>query len=293
MKKTISVLTLFIILTNLTAQTWAPVGAKWTYSFSSWTFPFTNSPRTIECVGDTVIQSKSCRIIQGYLVCSFVSDTSYLYYENDKIFMYIDSVVGFHTLYDFTASAGNSWTIIAPGHQVGDTSVIVVDSIGTKIFSGDTFSVQYVHNLNEYDRWVFPGAIIKDIGNSWCFFPLYSTCDPWTGPIRCYEDSTGTIVFSSITCDTILYYSVKENSLNDQMEIYPNPATNELIIETNNQNINEFSIDIFSSTGQRQISITGIINNTVIDIDKLAQGLYFIKFTGVNGQTASKKFIKE
>lgn len=293
MKRTFLILTLFFSLTTLSAQTWAPVGAKWTYSFSSWSFPFTNSPRTIECVGDTVLQSKTCRIIQGYLVCSFVADTSYLYYENDKIFMYIDSVVGFHTLYDFTASAGNSWTIIAPGHQVGDTSVIVVDSVGTKIFSGDTFSIQYVHNLNEYDRWVFPGAIIKDIGNSWCFFPLYSTCDPWTGPIRCYEDSTRTIVFSSLTCDTILHYSVNEYTVNDQMEIYPNPATNELNIKTNNQNSNEFSIDIFSSTGKRQISITGIKNNFVIDIEQLSQGLYFVRLTDDRGQGKTKTFIKE
>lgn len=287
------ILTLICSLTTLSAQTWAPVGAKWTYSFSTWSPPYASIPVKIECIGDTLIQSKTCRIIQGNLQCSFSPYHSYLYYENDKIFMYIDSVVGFHVLYDFAATAGNSWTIIAPGHQVGDTSVIVVDSIGTKIFSGDTFSVQYVHNLNIYDRWVFPEYIIRDIGNFWSFFPLHSTCDPWTGTIRCYEDSATFIKFSLYPCDTVFFINVNEYSLAENVSFYPNPANNQLHLENQNQDNIEYSADIFSVTGQRQISISAIKNNLVVDIAKLAQGLYFIRFTAIDGQTATKIFIKE
>ncbi|MBU1718357.1 MAG: T9SS type A sorting domain-containing protein [Bacteroidetes bacterium] len=294
MKKTFLLIIFICSLSNLYAQTWAPVGAKWTYSFSSWGFPLTNSPVTIQCVGDTIIQGKACRILHGNLACSFEIDSSYLYCEDDKIFMYIDSVVGFHVLYDFTVSVGNSWTIIAPGNQVGDTSEIVVDSIVTKIINGDTFSVQYVHNLNMHDRWVFPEYIIKEIGNKWCFFPLYSTCDPWTGPIRCYEDSTGILLFSSLTCDTVLYYdNIMEYSMSDRLNVYPNPATNVLNVEYTSFDKSAFFIEILSSTGCRQLILTERKNNFVVSIDKLHRGLYFIKLTNSNGKHVIRKFIKE
>lgn len=293
MKKIILSLTLFYFLTNLYAQTWSPVGAKWTYTFSSWGVPYADYPQTIECIGDTILQGKSCRIFHGNCNCGFTNDTSYLYYENDKIYLYTDSVIGFHVLYDFTASIGDSWSIIAPLELGGDTSIIVVDSIGTKIFSGDTFNIQYIHNLNYNDIWRFDSYIINGIGCSSCFFPQHATCDPWTYPIRCYEDSSGLIKFSSLACDTVIYYDIIESSLNNLIDIYPNPTNNELFIDISDINNSEYSIDIYSSTGQKQISYTGIKNSLTIDIEKLVNGLYFVRLTKRNSICIMKKFIKE
>jgi len=273
-------LVLIVCTTNLFSQEWAPVGSKWTYSFSSWGFPNnTNSPVSLTCVGDTMIQNQSCRIIRGYLTCSFVSNSAYMYFENGKIYMYVDSVVGFHILYDFKAHVGNSWTIIAPGHHVGDTSTIMVDAIVTKIFEGDTFSVQYVHNFNEYDRWVFPGYIIKNIGNVACFFPLFSTCDPWTGPIRCYEDSTKKFVFSDLSCDTVIYYNVNEYPKKDLIKISPNPFTSstQIALDKTYHNISLAVYDIqgklmlqkqYEDCSQIQLNRNGLDN-----------GMYFLKLT--------------
>lgn len=293
MKKIALTLTFTILLTNIFSQSYFPIGAKWTYSNFSWSIPYADYPSTIECVGDTIIQSKTCKIFHGICDCGFSNSTSFLYVDNNKVYLFIDSIVGFHVLYDFSAGAGDSWTIIAPIQLGGDSSLIIVDSVGTLIFSGDTFDIQYVHNSNQYDIWRFDSYIIKGIGCSICFFPQHATCDPWTGPIRCYEDSSGLIKFSSTACDTIIYYDILENSSNDIIKIYPNPVNNELFINISDVNNSVYSIDIYSSTGQRQISYTGIKNSLNIDIEKLNNGLYFIRLTKHNGISIIKKFIKE
>jgi len=77
MKKSFFSLTFILFLQALLAQTWAPFGSWWTYTLFCFNFTpdgtnippsSSNSPWTMECIGDTVIQNKSCRILNlGYI----------------------------------------------------------------------------------------------------------------------------------------------------------------------------------------------------------------------------------
>lgn len=283
---------IFFFLTTSNAQVWAPVGAKWTYEFQNWYPPFNNSPSVIECVGDTIIEGKPCRIIEGSCSCGFNHQRSFHYYENDKVYLYIDSIVGFTLLYDFTAKPGDIWTIIPPQPFISDSFKVRVDSIGTRVFSGNTFNIQYINNINSNDFCCFCGIVIDGIGHFTCLYPMFATCDPWSRPLRCYEDSSGLIKFKDIPCDTVIYMSEDEIHLSQLINIYPNPAKSELFIEFQDLIDREYTIEIYSIPGQLQFKQRGIKNNIAIDISRLNKGLYFIRISDTKHSFISK-FIKE
>ena len=292
MKKLLLTLSLTICLTNLFAQTWPQIGAKWTYSHHSWFYPYENGPRTIECVGDTIIGGKSCRILLGKCICGYMDYESYVYKENGKVYLYSDSTEDFNVLYDFSAGPGDSWTLIPPNPEFGDSTAITVNDVGVEVFNGDTLNIQHIHN-EMYSYYEFPGFIIENIGCYYCFYPLQGNCDPWTGPIRCYEDSNGIIKFSDLPCDTVIYYAIDENPLNKLIRVFPNPANTRIFINVDKLLNIEYSVSIISANGDNQMYKKSLKNDSEINIEKLKHGAYFVKLEFEDGQIAVKKIIKE
>jgi hypothetical protein len=302
MNKLLFTIACFFFTTSLVAQSWAPVGTKWTYSAYS-QLSSGESPWVMECIGDTVIAGKSCRIFnKAFLGWGY---KSFLYYENDKIFVYSNAQYGFHLLYDFSVKAGETYQIIYPVYDnILDTSIIIVDSIRKTVLAGDTFSTQYVRNLTPYsDYWQFGGKVIKSIGNLNCFFPGFMHQHFYIGPIRCYQDSLRTIKFSKVPCDTaIVWATFTPNYLEDSIKLYPNPVGSDLWVEFqyNYKDPFEYDIDIYSSTGAKihsesgvNISVTGINERKIkIPFERFSKGIYFIKITTTNGQTVIRKIIK-
>ncbi|MFM9944282.1 MAG: T9SS type A sorting domain-containing protein [Bacteroidia bacterium] len=291
MKKAFLSLFFFFCVTNLPAQTWAPVGTKWTYSLSSQGGPL--PPKSISCIGDTVIQSKICRIFNGNFFGSTME--SYLYYENEKIFFYINPQEGFHLLYDFAAKAGDTLRIIPPQDFVSDTSIIIVDSIGTEMILGKTFNIQYVRNLTPYsDFWLFGGKIIKGIGNVNYFFPWpTSSMHIYYGPLRCYEDSMFKIKFSSFPCDTVFRSGFRPDNHVDIINIYPNPVISDVFIEFDFLSLFEFEIELFSDLGSKLIELKGANKMEVkIPMERFSKGIYVLKITTSTGQRIVRKIIK-
>ena len=75
--------------------------------------------------------------------------------------------------------------------------------------------------------------------------------------------------------------------------VYPNPATDKLLVECLLPVSQNFSAEVFSATGQQCLFIEGIINKAVLDISRLNRGVYFIRLKMSNGEWAIKKFVKE
>jgi len=82
---------------------------------------------------------------------------------------------------------------------------------------------------------------------------------------------------------------MNENKANNSINVYPNPVLNELVIDL--QGINETAkFEIFNSIGQRLFT-GSFIDKTVVQVDALLPGIYFIKID--NGKTSEyKKIIK-
>ena len=276
MKKLILFLTLIILgpISSYT-QVWAPVGAKWTYSNISMGWePFYNLPKTIECTGDTIIGGKSCRIFNGECLCTFNPGIEFLYYEDDKVYHYVDSVVGFTMLYNFSAMPGESWTCIIRKLWSYDTTIFEVTGLGNEIIGDDTIPFQFVKTSDD-GYWQWGGKVYKYLGDYFCFYPQYATADPWTGPIRCYEDSTIIIKFQDIPCDTSMFHiGVNEYVLDNSIMIFPNPATSSITINKKEGVPIEEAI-IYNHLAQKVLE-TKPVNNTV-DVSTLKPGIYFIE----------------
>ncbi|MDY0344812.1 MAG: T9SS type A sorting domain-containing protein [Lentimicrobium sp.] len=84
--------------------------------------------------------------------------------------------------------------------------------------------------------------------------------------------------------------SVAENPLTDKVQMYPNPVSNELIINTT---VSIKEVTITSMLGQK-IGTWQLNNNgrTTINTNDLSNGLYFVTFYGKDGTRLVQKLIK-
>lgn len=88
------------------------------------------------------------------------------------------------------------------------------------------------------------------------------------------------------------YYSgvvgIEESGLLNFLKVYPNPAINNITIES----VQKSTIEIFNIQGELIFSFFAEENHEIIDVSKLSKGMYFVKVKNENGVTV-KKFVKE
>lgn len=85
---------------------------------------------------------------------------------------------------------------------------------------------------------------------------------------------------------------VNEFQISDsQLLIYPNPASSEINISIDGENLDDYKVVIYNTLGEEQ----KIINtNSIVSISHLATGVYFISAKSLDGQKQlSSKFIKQ
>lgn len=124
------------------------------------------------------------------------------------------------------------------------------------------------------------GWILEGVGSSG-FAALFG----WTKLICQKKDGTNTFAIEnsllSNYCEGIPLSLGAEPSINDILEIYPNPATNSLSINMIEPRVSSFAI--YNSMGVEVLEeqLRGI--NATIDISSLAQGLYLFQLAGSRG----------
>jgi len=95
------------------------------------------------------------------------------------------------------------------------------------------------------------------------------------GTIEIYDNATGCNSQQEVeeACEVL---AVNENILIFDITIYPNPATNRILITSNN-GLKIESVNIYNQLGQKVLHINEIREN--IDISTLGQGIYIIELT--------------
>ena len=87
---------------------------------------------------------------------------------------------------------------------------------------------------------------------------------------------------------------VEENILSEAISLYPNPATNQVTVTTNNVVFDTLEITLVNSLGQRIQTLDGSSGQTESTISfyvsNLASGLYFVMIKA-NDTTITKKLL--
>ena len=112
-------------------------------------------------------------------------------------------------------------------------------------------------------------------------------CDPSRAIINTSRSNIKQIVYTPII-DTTTPIGISENMLID-FNVYPNPSKGQITI-TGAKDLGKIKIEVTNVLGQVLYSEEAIANNKVIDLNRFANGVYFVRLY-VEDRTVSKKII--
>lgn len=238
--------------TQTDSMEWAPVGAKWWYSYGKGNVFHGSSVHyvTLESVGDTVIQEKNARIldIKVHWAEDYPDSIAY-YFQRDHpdqklvIYQQGDSVFylrknKFEILYDFSLEAGDTMTITHPLVELNDWEkdsllYIQVESIDSLEVGGEFLRTQklklYAPSDKNTSGYLFGDEVIEKIGGNAFFLPYNDIeCDAFCPvPLRCYQDDMIFYKHLDVPCDTLV--PLKSNNelvpVMQTVTLYPNPIS--------------------------------------------------------------------
>lgn len=238
MRYTLIVIT-FYSMHWASAQGFGEANAKWNFSYADF-----SSSGIVQwtTAGDTVISENICKIFsKTYEITDFPADSlitgSYpddiLYEDSGVVYWHNPELEVFDTLFWFGAVPGQSWSIAAPSIHGFDVTYVVTDTATLNINGLDRkmLSVQYSSGVADGDD-----ILIEGIG------PTVGYMTPWDqisasvdgehegNSFLCfYDDNIGEYKTSEeVQCDFTL--ADDDFWVNEQISIYPNPATQILYI---------------------------------------------------------------
>lgn len=219
-----------LIPLSLIAQTtFAPIGAKWSYSqYFAWGPD--SSLFTLTCTKDTTLLGHACSVLDGTVLdCYFPhnGEEAYTYVSGDSVFLFDQDQQNFDLLYAFNASPGESWDI--PRFIWNPLDTIHVEVLGTSstVIDGYPLRVLEVEITTIYEgsgaTWPVPATITERLGHSiYHFLWGYEACDmDILGGLRCYQDSAISWLNPQLPqCD--LGTGIDETNENGSWSLQPN-----------------------------------------------------------------------
>ena len=262
------------------AQNWAEEGSLWYYSQSKY-FPFERDVyHKIESTGDAIIGKKKCQRLIWKTISRLDSTEQevFTYESNDSIFFYEPFLDTFHLIYRFNAEPGDT----IESEYIGGRFKYWIDSTKEVVLlNGDTTVIQYISNAPSTDYLYFISEpVIVGIGALGWLLPNSHTADPPTGGgLNCYYRNGARLYSTSQKCRTI----TNTPDLNTMLNLAPNPTSNIVRIETDEQ-IGKIEI---LGLGSRVANLRG---SKTIELPE-SPGLYIIRMV-INGMTYEFKVVK-
>lgn len=319
--------TFFVLLSNVSfGQQFAPIGAKWHYDGTGGMMNCDSGGVSYdyylyESIADTVVIGKNCRKITAtyFQPCGFGTmflSNEYMYSDSGKVYYY--RYGKFNLLYDFTALAGDTISIVDPVYSAccnTDTiSRIVIDSVKLMIdiitlpdsmyYGVDSLRVFFTHPVNIEDSTgiieeglTYRLPVIENIGSTSFFFPQKQTfINGEDGPLRCYSDLTKFFKVFPYSCDQWLdpntgFSENLEPQLN--FSIYPNPFVTNATIKIDKYNNENLTLKIYNVFGQILQTIQIKQSQTTLNRNNLTSGMYFYQLIDQEKILATGKFIIE
>ncbi|MEY2828221.1 MAG: hypothetical protein RIQ33_79 [Bacteroidota bacterium] len=109
--------------------------------------------------------------------------------------------------------------------------------------------------------------------------------------LKKFSGDFGKSLVFNFTVDYPLSYQQINAFKNSELSIYPNPASQSIVI-SHQSLVN--TIEIMDVLGRRLKTISNIqLSISNIQVNELPNGIYFIKATDINGNVSNEKFVKE
>ena len=297
-----------LFTTNLSAQNWCPPGALWKHSMHG--FQCSGYSELIY-VGDTLIQSKTCKKINhrflGYNPMFAptgtvnVSIANHFTYENNKVVYYYNINSQFDTLFNFNANIGDVWLRVVSPHggvcnvlprksvEVLDTGTVMLNSVQLK-----KLVLKYTNVYMSTFTTTIIDTVYEKIGSKKNFlFPFVcegALVDPDIlagGAFRCYFDNSFGNYNVTTNCNYINNVEQNDISAQETAVLFPNP-TNDYLMFSSNQEI--VSVRVMDVLGKEY---SFLLLDGRLDVSKLSSGVYFLHATNQSGRSINGKFIKE
>lgn len=314
---------ILIVLLNLAnisiaQNNWPQMGAKWYYSYTPCSGKKANCDMeeyiTIEVIKDTILKDTVCKELlvkynnENNVVIKI--GTEFIYATTHQVYNYHHGQ--FNLLYDFMAEVGDTLDLLISTnskiHQklYGFTNDsiwikhIIVDK-GVEVINGSELPYiqhEIIHDESNYDGYSHLGSkkIIQGIGDLTFLFGEFTIMlDEYDiyGPLRCYKDDRVDYDIG-IACDTIQphWSSILFQVGLKQLNVYPNPVTDYLTIDFNNESCQSIHIDVIN--GEGKLVTTEQLNDAqlIISVDHLQNGLYFFKVSSESEIIGGGKFVK-
>lgn len=281
--KNFLILLSFSLLTYFSnAQTWFQQGAVWHYTAFNFFSPVpTIGFNKMEVSGDTLLNGRNCQVLLRNFGCDFLTGNIIVYEDSGRVYFFDPMANGFQLLYDMNLNANDTWTIF-PSATTPDSIVFRIDSVPTELFNSTSLKVQYFSQAAPNFNWVFYGKIIERMGCTGSFLPEFAGCDPLSGGLRCYEDSSIGLYETGAadSCEQVVFVSVENLSARLTLGVYPNPGANDVrIILPEQLKGQQLKLEMVDIAGR---SITEYLFHeaeTLLNISRLQSGIYYLVIT--------------
>lgn len=255
----------------------APIGATWWYSTSEW--EAMGGPLKISCSQDTIINGKTCSVLDFNVSPNGVTftDSLFMHQQDSQIFRYIPQLDSFYLQYDFNLNPGDNYYCftLSPSYTL-DSLLVTITDTSTVIINEVTLKKQLIQTFGQYD---WGSEIIEVIGNNQMIVPVHGLIDIIEGPLRCYEDDYLNLYETGIvsSCEDLVSITTELEKVSISM--YPNPTDNLLnIILTHPIEHETYSLHILSATGS-QLYTASLSPNSLhtLDLANIQHGLLFVQ----------------
>ena len=223
---------------------------------------------------------------------SFVVDWGILEYISDEELGSVASIFSRGEPFNMVPSAVKAWVKYMPLEGVSDTMSVWVGAYregdATHLLWGDIPSAAYGYaafseRMDEYTQITVP--LSYDADNLNCdslllIFVSTSISDPQQETILLIDDI-------SFEFD---YTSVRSNE-RVNMTLYPNPATDYMMLNLENQ-ADSYDITLYDASGKQVKRMDGLTGDTRVAVNELSAGVYFLKVQQA-GNTTVRKFVVE
>jgi len=278
-----------------------PPGAQWNYEFySSWFPPYSKNEKVVY-VGDTIIGTDTCKILQHsyfLLWCNLHIPKTFIKQKGDTIFFRNQQTEqSWEILYNFAAKKGDTWqTTVKQSNTSLMTYTFTVDSLDFVVYNGHILKRLILAGPGAFEQ----RQILERIGLNWFVFnypyTTVSSCKSFMmRELLCYKDSTfEQTMLSELPCD----YATSVNSLEEnstRIKISPNPARSGFYLSHNLQNPQQINIEIKDIFGKLVFSTVSSqsANKLYIPIGDLNTGMYLISVKQNDKIIYNSKLIKQ